>query len=280
MQLFSDLFCFFWQDLLDIYSELTLKLPEIEEKIPVPLTKEIEKKVFTPPPLEIVREEPEAFLTQRGVIEWTNIARERYGLPPLRENTKLNLSAKLKAEDMFEKQYFSHYSPEGIGVEDLVKSVEYEFIAIGENLALGNFLNDEALVEGWMESPGHRENILSANFQEIGVAVIKNEFEERITWIAVQHFGLPLSACEQPDQNLLVQIEENQEKIEDLKDTLEILKFQIKTIRPKRGTFYFQKIKEYNNLVLKYNNLVEETEILVDEYNDQVSLFNKCITGD
>jgi uncharacterized protein YkwD len=270
---------FFWEDILDFYLELSLKLPQIEKGFSNSLVKEqeAEKQISTPPPLRATKEDPQPFLTQAGVIWWTNVQREKEGLPPLKENAKLNLSAELKIQDMFAKQYFSHYSPLGEGVNNFVESVGYEFIAIGENLALGNFQNDQALIQGWMDSPGHRENILSARYQEIGVAVLKGTFEGKSIWLAVQHFGLPLSACPLVDEELKAEIETNQEQIKELQKTLELLEVKIRTIRPRWGPVYNQAIEEYNSLVSQYNELVKETEILINKYNYQVILFNECV---
>jgi uncharacterized protein YkwD len=270
---------FFRENILDFYSKLFLRLPRLEKGITDFLIQKTEKQVSTPPPLRAEEEAAEAFLTQAGVIKWTNLQREKYGLPPLKENTKLNASAKLKVEDMFKNQYFAHDSPSGEGVGDLVENVGYKFIAVGENLALGNFQNDEVLLQGWMDSPGHRENILSPNFQEIGVAVAKGIFEGKLTWLAVQHFGLPLSACPQPEEKLKSEIEANQEEIEKLQRTLELLEAEIRTLRPKGGPLYTQKIDEYNSLVIQYNALIEQTKMLINKYNNQIRLFNECLAG-
>ena len=61
----------------------------------------------------------------------------------------------------------------------------------------------------WMNSPGHRANILNPHFQEIGVAVGKGMYEGHETWIAVQSFGMPLSACPASDANLKIKIDAN-----------------------------------------------------------------------
>ncbi len=271
-------FLFFQNEILDFYSKFTLKLPEIEKEITGFLKPEVEKQISLPPPLRAEKEYPETFLTKAGVIQWTNRQREQYGLSPLRENSKLDASTQAKVEDMFLNQYFAHESPTGEGVSDLVEKTGYQFIAIGENLALGNFQNDQMLVQGWMESPGHRENILNPHYQEIGVAVVKGTFEGETTWLAVQHFGMPLSACPQPSESLQAQIEANKTKIKELEITLEALMMEIKTSRPKRGPEYNQKVAGYNNLVSQYNALVSETEVLIYQYNNQVRLFNQCAT--
>jgi len=278
------IFLFFRNDFLDLWSELSFQLPKIE-KLPE-FGKEItnlfiqdpEKQISTPSPLFAPKESPQASLTRAGVIRLTNVQREKYGVSLLKENTKLNASAETKAQDMLKNQYFSHYSLSGIGVGNLVESAGYEYIAIGENLALGNFENDEVLVQAWMDSPGHRENILNAQYQEIGVAVVKGIFNGQSTWLAVQHFGLPLSACPQPDKILSTEIEKNQNQIEALRKTLETLQIEIQGMRPKRSSVYNQKIEEYNNLVSEYNGLIQKTKILVEKYNAQAALFNECVS--
>ena len=61
----------------------------------------------------------------------------------------------------------------------MAKKAGYEYISVGENLAMGNFKNDGDLVEAWMNSPGHRANILSFKYKELGVAVIKANMKEK-----------------------------------------------------------------------------------------------------
>ncbi len=279
---------FFGKDILNFYSkfapDLTLKLPEIEQEIAEPIEKEVTKQFSLPSPLRVEKKysapqesQELAELTKDGALKQTNIQRKAYGLPLLKENAKLDASAREKARDMFEKQYFAHYSPLGTDVEDLITSVEYDFIAIGENLALGNFQNDKSLVQGWMDSPGHRANILNAGYQEIGVAVAKGIFEGKSTWIAVQHFGLPLSACSQPDLSFETAISENQARISELQKELLSLRTEIQKIIPKRGAEYIKNIEQYNALVSQYNALVEENKILISQYNSQVNLFNRCV---
>lgn len=170
---------FFWNDISDFYASLSLVLPKVEEGVGEFLAKQIKKEILTPPPMRLVNENEVSFLTKEGVIKWTNIQRQQNGLSPLKENDKLNASAKAKVEDMFAKQYFDHYSPSGQGVADLAEKVGYDFVVIGENLALGNYEDDQDLVQSWMLSPGHRENILNDKYQEIGVWVQKGVFEEK-----------------------------------------------------------------------------------------------------
>lgn len=270
-------FLFFRNDISNLYLKLSLKPSGAEKGISDFLLQEIEKQILTPEPLRAQKEDPQSFLSQEGVVQWTNDQRTRYGFLILKESTKLDESARLKLEDMFEKQYFAHNSPSGIGVGDLAKEVGYEFIAIGENLALGNFENDEALVQAWMDSPGHRENILNTSYREIGVAVGKATFEGKTTWIAIQHFGLPINICPQPSQELELEIKSNEDQIKELQAALLTLKIEIQSTRPKWGMEYNQKVVEYNSLVAQYNGLVDGTKNLVNEYNYQVKIFNECL---
>ncbi len=271
-------FFFFWNQIVNLYTNLYLKLPELQRGVGDFVMQEIEKQISTPPPLRSEEDFPEAILTKAGVIKWTNNQRAKYGLPPLKENSKLDNSAALKTEDMFKNQYFGHVSLTGVEIGDLAVEVGYEFISIGENLALGNFANDETLVQAWMDSPGHRENILNKNYSEIGVAVIKGTFEGKTTWLAVQHFALSLSACPKPDEGIKTEIETDRDQLKDLETRLQEFLVEIQDMKPRQDPNYNQKLKEYNDLVVEYNNLVGEIKNLIDKYNSQVNLFNNCLT--
>ena len=266
---------FFWNN---IYNQISLKLPQIKSGINDFIALEFTdagKQILTPPPLRASEEDANALLTMAGVIEWTNSQREQNGLLPLQENPRLNTSAAIKAEDMIQEQYFAHESPSGVKIADLAKDVGYDFILIGENLALGNFKNDQVLVRAWMDSPGHRANMLNPKYQEIGVAVARGVFEGKDTWFAVQHFGEPLSACPEPSSALKLLIQSNQNQLLTLQNELDSLKNEIGNTRPRQSD-YNQKISEYNVLVSRYNSLFEKTKDLIEQYNNQVKDFNAC----
>ncbi|MFA5767678.1 MAG: CAP domain-containing protein, partial [Candidatus Paceibacterota bacterium] len=270
---------FFYTDFPDWYSRIFSGLSQFKEESIPSFTEKIEQKIFTPPPLEAEKEAPQSHLTVEGVIAWTNIQRAKEGLPLLEESALLGEMAQAKVDDMFSQQYFAHESPLGAEVGDLAEDFNYRFIIIGENLALGNFQDDQVLVQGWMDSPGHRENILNDRYSEIGVAVGRGVFNGAETWLAVQHFALPLSACPQPDAELKEEIESNQAQIDDLLLTLIETEKELKSLRRGNRTAYNQKVDEYNSLVSRYNELVEQTKVLVEDYNLQVALFNDCASG-
>jgi uncharacterized protein YkwD len=136
------------------------RLADLEKTATDFVIREIKKEVNAPPPLRIyketvVRETP---LTVIGVIKFTNDRRRENGFIALAHSEELDAVARLRVKDMFAKQYFAHISPSGDGAVSAANEIRYDYIAIGENLALGNFLNDEDLVRAWMDSPGHRAN--------------------------------------------------------------------------------------------------------------------------
>lgn len=234
------------------------------------LLKESERKIFLPSPLRSSQDSLSSFLDKDEVIKFTNIERKKYGKAPLKENSRLDSSAKAKAEDLFKNQYFEHTSPFGVDVSGLAQQAGYEYLVLGENLAMGNFENDEALVQAWMNSPGHRENILNPSFTEIGVYVLKGLFNGKETWIAVQHFALPLSACKEADESIKSQIEANEKEISQIEQTLDYTKDRLNTRKS---------VNQYNDLVLEHNNLVDENKVLIEEYNRQIKAFNQCLAN-
>lgn len=217
-------------------------------------------------------------LSKDNVILLTNKERIKNGnLPALVENQKLDLSAEKKLQDMFAKQYFEHISPSGIGVADLSSQVGYEYILIGENLAMGNFKDDASLVNAWMGSVGHRANILNAHYTDIGVAVGKGVFEGKDIWMAVQHFGAPRSLCPSVDQVLLGMINLNQSNIQGMEDNLTLRLDMINKGVLYEGSTLYEQISKYNNLIDIFNNLIKITKQKIDYYNNQIRAFNLCI---
>ena len=126
----------------------------------------------------------------RVLVDLTNNNRLASNLGGLKTNPMLEEAARRKAADMAEKSYFAHYSPEGLSPWYFIQSVNYDFIYAGENLAVF-FSDSEDVVDAWMDSPGHRENILNQNFTEIGIATSKGYYKGEETIFVVQMFGKP-----------------------------------------------------------------------------------------
>ncbi|MBI2669967.1 MAG: hypothetical protein HYX20_02405 [Candidatus Yanofskybacteria bacterium] len=260
-----------------VRDKLASRLSDITESADIVL-ENVKKEILTPPPLRAMRESKEAYLTRGGVMKWTNIHRANAGLPTLVEDPQLNTAARLKVQDMFARQYFEHISPTGGNISTLLDGVGYQFIAVGENLALGNYENDQALVQAWMDSPGHRANILNSRFREIGVAVARGTFDGRQTWLAVQAFALPLSACPQTNETLKGQINTLELQIAELKVQADTILTELEQLKGRvNREQYNQKVAEYNAIVVQINDLIAQLKNLVSQYNDQVKIFNACV---
>ncbi len=108
----------------------------------------------------------------------------------LSPNSKLNEAAALKAQDMLEKDYFAHESPDGVMAWDFIEQVGYEYSVAGENLAIG-FLDSQEVHQAWNNSPLHKRNLLDPRFRDIGVAVTTGEFKGKETTVVVQIFAQP-----------------------------------------------------------------------------------------
>ena len=218
---------------------------------------------------EIVIEEPEIYLSVSEIINETNKQRTT----PLRENQLLNSIALFKAEDMLNNQYFAHTSPLGKEAKDLADNFNYNYVVIGENLAMGMFENSAQLVQDWMDSPGHRENIVSDKYTEIGVGVVEGIYEGENTWMAVQIFGTSRDICPEPNLNLLNQIN-------TLQSSLELVEVKISNIKSmiNQDPYNNRYITEHNNLVDEYNKIHDQLRPLIDDYNRQINENNQCLS--
>jgi uncharacterized protein YkwD len=121
-----------------------------------------------------------------------NAERRKAGARPLRANARLDQAAQRHAEDMLARDYFAHESPEGKTVRDRAKAAGYDWRMIGENIASGQFSVEEVM-DTWMNSPGHRRNILEPGFRELGIGLARGKSGKggqggyQVTW--AQAFG-------------------------------------------------------------------------------------------
>lgn len=105
---------------------------------------------------------------ERQVAELVNRERAAYGLAPLTLAADLSDGARLKSQDMRDNGYFDHNSPTYGTPFEMMRSLGITYAAAAENIAMG-YRTAEAVVEGWMNSAGHRANILSDKYTEIGI---------------------------------------------------------------------------------------------------------------
>jgi len=124
------------------------------------------------------------------VIDMTNQERSNLDQVPLVRNAALDAAAQLKAEDMAKNEYFAHFSPAGVSPWYWFKEMGYTYAYAGENLAI-YFTDSAELVDAWMKSPTHRENIVNSRYTETGVGTAKGTYEGYETVYVVQFFGSP-----------------------------------------------------------------------------------------
>lgn len=121
----------------------------------------------------------------------TNEQRLKNGLSSLNYNQALSEAAEEKAKDMFLKNYWAHFGPDGETPWDFILSSGYQYQYAGENLAK-NFMFSEDVIKAWMNSKTHRENILRTNYSEVGFAVVNGVLNGEETTLVVQLFGKSL----------------------------------------------------------------------------------------
>ncbi|WP_077624320.1 CAP domain-containing protein [Sediminibacillus massiliensis] len=109
---------------------------------------------------------------EQEVVELTNEERAKNGLSPLKIDNELSKVAREKSSDMAENGYFSHNSPTYGSPFDMMKQFGISYNTAGENIAKGQ-RSPEEVVEAWMNSEGHRKNILNADFTHIGVGYVE-----------------------------------------------------------------------------------------------------------
>ncbi|MEK7105997.1 MAG: CAP domain-containing protein [Patescibacteria group bacterium] len=211
------------------------------------------------------------------IIEATNKERIAEGLLPFSTNEQLNNSAEMKVDDMIDRQYFEHQSPTGEGVSDLGKKAGYEYVIMGENLALGAFTSSADIVKAWMESPGHKANILNTKYEDIGVSVKSAVYEGKEVWFAVQHFGTSRGACPLIDTSLKYEIESLNRELKIEEQGIAALKQRLEAPGAPSDPSYKENIAVFNNSVDAYNRKLAVSRQKVEIYNSAVRDFNKCI---
>ncbi len=146
----------------------------------------------------------------KELLQETNSIRAEHGLSRLRLNPSLTNAAEKKAAHMFLNNYWAHIAPDGTEPWGFILDENYDYTYAGENLAK-NFHDSRAVVDAWYKSPTHRDNLLNANYDEIGFAVVNGVLEGYETTLVVQMFGRPrnpsLIATLQDEEALLSKYE-------------------------------------------------------------------------
>ena len=129
-----------------------------------------------------------ANISPSEVVSLTNEKRVQAGLLPLTLNSTLSQAAQAKGADMLNKGYWAHVAPDGTQPWTFFTNFGYKYRYAGENLAR-DFSSASSAVEAWMNSPSHKENLLSSKYKEIGIGVVEGNLAGVDTTIIVQFFG-------------------------------------------------------------------------------------------
>jgi uncharacterized protein YkwD len=137
-------------------------------------------------------------LLRQAVVTLTNEERRKAGLPALRYNATLEIAAQRHAQDMLVREYFSHETPEGLSSRDRIERAGYGLltietcgcrsfrVAFGENIGKGQ-ATAEKVVNDWMNSPDHRDNILFEGYEEIGIGIYGDMWVQNFGGITVRY---------------------------------------------------------------------------------------------
>lgn len=150
------------------------------------------------------------------LYQLTNEQRQKNSLPLLALNSSLSLAAQKKAENMFQENYWSHYSPDGKTPWDFILGAGYKYEYAGENLAK-NFLFSNGVVDAWMNSPTHRENLLKKEYTDVGYAIVNGTLNGEQTTLVVQEFGKPMAGSLNPPSVQASEITKNIPVVQEAK---------------------------------------------------------------
>lgn len=156
---------------------------------------------FNPTSMTQVQSQPFSSVKNKGLpkniasfetqlLKLTNLERQRVGLAPLKLSSQLTRAAQSHSTDMARNSYFSHTGKNGSSMADRTKATGYKYSYLGENLAAGRS-TPEGTLRQWMNSSGHRANILNRSFTEIGFGYT-NEPNSPYRHYWVQVFGTPM----------------------------------------------------------------------------------------
>lgn len=169
----------------------------------------------------------------------TNQKRQENGLGILTLDERLNQAAANKGNDMLAKGYWAHISPDGTTPWVFIKGAGYGYTYAGENLARG-YTTSPDVVNAWMASDSHRQNLLSGNYSNVGFAVVSGSLNGEDTVLVVQMLGTSNLAATPvaPENEAITEVAKATNPVvedivtttEDKKDTVETNKETTKTI--------------------------------------------------
>jgi len=201
------------------------------------------------------------------LADLANNDRLNSGASELTWSPTLEKAAKLKAEDMAANGYFAHTSPTGVTPWYWLRQADYNFVYAGENLAI-DFTESENVERAWINSPTHKENIMSQNFTEIGIATVDGIYNGRNTTFVVEFFGKPVQvakAKEPVEVKEVATVSKEEKEVVDSKvagaSVENIVENDIKKVEDKTEVKIIEETDKF--IVAKNENVTEEVTPVV-----------------
>lgn len=199
-----------WVDpsMITNYQAAPLVRPQVEPEAiaqEVVVMPQAEVKVAPSAPVASVPMGTSSEINQAALVALTNSARVAGGLGSLSVDQRLTNAAYAKAQDMFAKQYWAHYGPNGETPWQFVQAQGYAYSWAGENLAKG-FSTNADVHNGWMASAAHREAILTGHYVNVGIAAVDGMLLGEQVTLVVQLFGTPVVQAQVIEPNKVEQI--------------------------------------------------------------------------
>ncbi len=195
-------------------------------------------------------------LEETKIIELTNSERIKRNITPLIRNEQLERAALAKGKDIFEKQYWNHYGPNGESPWQFILQQNYDYIYAGENLAK-DFENSTEVIKAWMNSPTHRANIINPKFSEIGIAIVSGILNGKESTVIVQMFGSRKTFS----NNVLINNQNSQINIENYQPEITNPKNNITT---NRSIIEITGNSRFGDMVILYTNNQSKGEIPIN----------------
>ena len=162
---------------------------------------------------------------------------------------------------------------------DLIQEAGYQFLAIGENLALGTYNSEQSIVDSWIDSPPHHQVLISPYFEEIAVGLKQGVFDGQKVWVVVQHFGRSGEVCNAvaPEQSVKQRINTQSAQLRAWEQEIQEKQAVLRKYAPSYGVEYNQVARENDALVQQYNALLQETQQEIETYTRQIKAYNDCV---
>ena len=214
--------------------------------------------------------------TEDAIITLINKERFDTGLDSLDKSKRLMKSALAKAEDMKRDQYFEHISRQKIQPWFFVEEVDYQYEKFGENIAL-DYLSANSVHKAFMDSSGHKTNILDSNFKDVGIAIIPIETKGGTKYIVVEHFGEQLEDIKPEKREKYsdkskhyCKIQENKksEVKEMIKSQKEVIEKFEKEINKKAIEEESQRLESLKEIKEKINGYLDDCKVLEEKYGE------------